>query len=121
MTGLRDPARAGRERGVDVRRLEAPVQVSGHYEGLLTDAGGVLTTDIFASFDAFCAREGIGASFRELYFSSPEAQDVLYRLELGAITRQEAQRPLAVMMGLPQDRVGDLFAGLYADLRLVPE
>jgi hypothetical protein len=32
--------------------------VTGTYDGLLTDAGGVLTTAIFASFDAYRAREG---------------------------------------------------------------
>jgi putative hydrolase of the HAD superfamily len=46
--------------------------VSRTHDGLLIDVGGVLTTDIFLSFDAYCAREGLDAiSFRELYFASP--------------------------------------------------
>jgi hypothetical protein len=32
--------------------------VTGTYDGLLTDVGGVVTTAIFTSFDAYCPREG---------------------------------------------------------------
>ena len=31
----------------------------GHVKGLLVDFGGVLTTDVFESFRAFCEREGL--------------------------------------------------------------
>ena len=31
----------------------------GRYRGLLVDWGGVLTTNLFASFRAFCEREGL--------------------------------------------------------------
>jgi len=91
-------------------------------EGLLIDVGGVLTGDIFVSFDAYCARMGLdGLSFRDLYFGSAEAKDLLHRLEIGAIDADEAQPRLAQILGIPQERSDDLFAGLYADLEYIPE
>jgi HAD superfamily hydrolase (TIGR01509 family) len=56
----------------------AGVAPASDHRGLLIDVGGVLTTDIFASFDAFCAREGLAvASFRELYFDEPEVREFI--------------------------------------------
>jgi epoxide hydrolase-like predicted phosphatase len=96
--------------------------VPGDCEGLLIDVGGVLTTDIFPSFDAFCAREELDVpSFRKLYFETPEARRLLHRLEVGELHHTEAQGPLAEMLGLPADRAGDLFPGLYAEVRFVEE
>jgi HAD superfamily hydrolase (TIGR01509 family) len=91
-------------------------------EGLLIDVGGVLTTDIFPSFDAFCQREGLDvASFRELYFDTPEVQSLLHRLEVGELHHTEVQEPLAEMLGLPAERAGSLFEGLYEEVRFIPE
>ncbi len=90
------------------------------HEGLLIDVGGVLTTDIFPSFDAYCAREGLGGiSFRDLYFGSSEAQRLLHRLEVGELHHSEAQGELARLLGLPQERADGLFPGLYAEVRFV--
>jgi len=91
-------------------------------DGLLIDVGGVLTNDIFASFDAYLAREGLEyQSFRELYFDTPEVRDLLHRLEVGELHHTDAQAPLAAMLGLPADRADDLFPGLYERVDFVPE
>lgn len=91
-------------------------------EGLLIDVGGVLTTDIFPSFDAYLAREGLAVtSFRELYFETPEVRDLLHRLEVGELHHTDAQGPLAQLLGLPADRAQDLFPGLYAQVEYIPE
>ena len=46
--------------------------------GLLVDYGGVLTTDVFASFDAFCAREGLPpGTVRDLFRDDPAARSLL--------------------------------------------
>ncbi len=96
--------------------------VARRYDGLLIDVGGVLTTDLFPSFDAFCTREGVGAvPFRELYFGSGEVRRLLHRLELGELEDAEAETQLARMLGLPEDRAGELFRGLYAGVEFVPE
>lgn len=91
------------------------------YEGLLIDVGGVLTTDIFPSFDAYCARERLDVpSFRELYFDSPDVRALLHRLEVGELHSTEAQGDLARLIGLPEERAGELFPGLYAEVEFVP-
>jgi len=91
-------------------------------DGLLIDVGGVLTNDIFASFDAYLSREGLAlSSFRELYFDTPEVRDLLHRLEVGELDHTEAQGPLAQLLGLPAERADDLFPGLYAGVEYVPE
>jgi putative hydrolase of the HAD superfamily len=90
--------------------------------GLLIDVGGVLTNDIFVSFDAYLAREGLQVtSFRELYFGTPEVRDLLHRLEVGELHHTEVQEPLARMLGLPADRADDLFPGLYEKVGFIPE
>lgn len=90
------------------------------YDGLLIDVGGVLTTDIFPSFDAFCAREGLAVrSFQELYFESPAVRRLLHRLELGELHHTEAQGELARLIGLPAERADVLFPGLYAEVEFV--
>ena len=92
------------------------------HEGLLIDVGGVLTGDIFASFDAYLAREGLEArSFRELYFDTPAVQRLLHRLEIGELHHTEAQGPLAEMLGVPAERADDLFPGLYRELEFITE
>jgi putative hydrolase of the HAD superfamily len=96
--------------------------VTRAYDGLLIDVGGVLTTDVFASFDAFCAREGLDVgSFKRMYFESPNARALLHRLEVGEIDHVEAAPHLAQILGLAPERVDDLFPGLYAEVRLVGE
>jgi putative hydrolase of the HAD superfamily len=101
------------------RSILAPV--AREHEGLLIDVGGVLTTDIFPSFDAYCAREGLDVgSFRDLYFGSPAMQDVLHRLELGELHHTDAQPELARLLGLPAEREEGLFPGLYAEVHFVP-
>jgi putative hydrolase of the HAD superfamily len=95
--------------------------VTRDHEGLLIDVGGVLTTDIFPSFDAYCAREGLTVgSFRELYFGSPAMKDVLHRLELGELDATEAQPEIARLLGLPPEREEGLFPGLYQEVHFVP-
>jgi len=98
------------------------VAVARRYEGLLIDVGGVLTGDIFASFDAYLEREGLEArSFRELYFDTPAVQGLLHRLEVGELHHTEAQGPLAELLGVPAERADDVFPGLYQELEFIPE
>ena len=46
--------------------------------GLIVDYGGVMTTDVFASFRAFCAAEGLAAdTVRDRFMGDPEARALL--------------------------------------------
>ena len=61
--------------------------------GLLVDYGGVLTTDVFASFDAFCAREGLPAgTVRDLFRDDPAARSLLGGLEDGSCPTPSSRR-----------------------------
>ena len=96
--------------------------VADPYEALLIDVGGVLTTDIFPSFDAYLAREGLGGvSFRELYFDTPDVRRLLHRLEVGELHHTDVQGPLAEMLGVPAERADGLFPGLYEEVTFIPE
>lgn len=71
------------------------------YRGLLVDYGGVLTTDLFDSFRAFCEVEGlepeaIGQSFRR----DPSCRDLLIGLETGKLEEDEFELRFAEILGV---------------------
>jgi epoxide hydrolase-like predicted phosphatase len=81
---------------------------------LLVDFGGVLTTDIWSSFAAFCTHRGLdpGAAKR-LFRESPDALEELRRLERGEADPQEFERRFAKLLGTePEGLVEGLFSGL---------
>jgi hypothetical protein len=58
--------------------------------GLLVDWGGVLTTDVFVSFQQFCRNEGLDQTLvRDLFRSDPEGRRTLFALETGELTEPE--------------------------------
>jgi putative hydrolase of the HAD superfamily len=70
--------------------------------GLLVDWGGVMTTDVFASFNAFCAREGLAADAVATVFRSDlTARGLLAGLETGSVTEAEFELGLAELLGVP--------------------
>jgi epoxide hydrolase-like predicted phosphatase len=81
--------------------------------GLLVDYGGVLTTNLFDSFRAFCEAEGIdpneiGTRFRH----DPEARDALIALEEGRMEEPEFEQRLGAILSVNPSRLIDrLFAG----------
>lgn len=90
--------------------------------GLLLDFGGVLTTDLFASFRAFCTAEGIdpdaiAKGFRE----DPEARDLLIELETGRIDEDGFEPTFAAMLGVaePAGLIERLMAGAKPDHRML--
>jgi putative hydrolase of the HAD superfamily len=59
-------------------------------KGLLIDFGGVLTTNVFESFRAFCRDEGIDPErIKALFRSSPEALATVRALEKGEVSEHE--------------------------------
>nr|MBA2522418.1 HAD family phosphatase [Solirubrobacterales bacterium] len=56
-------------------------------KGLLVDFGGVLTTNVWRSFDHFCEVEGLdGGTLLELFRGDGEALALLRGLERGALS-----------------------------------
>ena len=63
-------------------------------DGLLIDWGGVLTTSMMGSFDAFSAREGLGEhAVRQAFRDDPEARQALIDLESGDIDARGVRAP----------------------------
>lgn len=83
--------------------------------GLLVDFGGVLTTNVFQSFRAFCTAEGLEPdAFANLLRSSPETRAELRRLETNQIDAHEFGRHLAPLLGVAdaEGMMARLFAGI---------
>ncbi|GAA3268237.1 MULTISPECIES: HAD family hydrolase [Dactylosporangium] len=80
--------------------------------GLLVDWGGVLTSDVFASFDAFCAREGLPpGTVRELFRADPSARELLAGLEDGTLPDAQFEAGFAALLGpgiAPEGLIGRL-------------
>src|SRR5713101_7865366 len=94
---------------------------NGRYRGLLVDYGGVLTTNLFDSFRAFCELEGlepetVGRRFRE----DPACRELLIGLETGEIPEAEFEPQFAARLGVPAPLLIDrLFAGSAPDEAMV--
>ena len=82
---------------------------------LLIDWGGVLTTSVFDSFDAFSRREGLGEhAVRDAFRNTPEATQALVDLECGRIDIAAFERRLAPVLGVSAT---DLAKRLMAEVR----
>jgi putative hydrolase of the HAD superfamily len=91
-------------------------------KGLLVDFGGVLTTNVFDSFRAFCEAEGLDpAAFATLMTEDEEARRELRRVETGQIGEAEFGEMLAAKLGVADsgDLVNRLFAGMRPDEAMV--
>jgi epoxide hydrolase-like predicted phosphatase len=87
-------------------------------KGLLVDFGGVLTTNVFESFQAFCAAEGLApGAVRDRFRADPEAQRLLFQLEEGRLSEEEFEPLFAAVLGVaePAQLIDRLFAGMRPD------
>jgi putative hydrolase of the HAD superfamily len=89
--------------------------------GLIVDYGGVLTTDVFASFRAFCEAEGLEPdAVRDMFRGDPEARGLLYALEVGELSEAEYEPKLAAVLGVEADGLVDrLFGGMRPDVEMI--
>jgi putative hydrolase of the HAD superfamily len=90
---------------------------NGRYRGLLIDWGGVLTTDLFASFRSFCELEGLEAdTVRRRFREDRACRELLIALETGTLKEEEFEPRFAELLGVPApDLIDRLFAGSAAD------
>ncbi len=88
---------------------------------LLIDWGGVLTTNLFASFQAHCLRAQIDpAKLLGRFRSDPEARELLIALETGRLDEQGFEVQLARLLEVEPDGLIDgLFAGVEPDTAMV--
>jgi putative hydrolase of the HAD superfamily len=90
---------------------------NGGYRGLLTDWGGVLTTDLFDSFGAFSEHEGLPSdAISRAFRDDRELRELMLGLEVGTVDQEEFELRLAAHLGVdPTDLIGRLFAGSEPD------
>ena len=89
--------------------------------GLLIDWGGVLTTNLFASFHAYCLAAGIDPkTLLGRFRSDPEARELLVALEKGELSEGDFEQQFAALLGVePAGLIDGLFAGVVPDTAMV--
>ncbi|HEV3093831.1 MAG TPA: HAD family phosphatase [Solirubrobacteraceae bacterium] len=88
---------------------------------LLIDWGGVLTTNLFASFHDYCVRMEIDpAELGKRFSADPQFRELLISLEKGTMQEPEFERRFAEVLGVDSDGLIDgLFAGVQPDVAMV--
>jgi epoxide hydrolase-like predicted phosphatase len=86
-------------------------------KALLVDFGGVLTTDIWSSFAAFCEQRELDAgAAKQLFREDPDALATLRGLETGKVEPADFEHRFAALLGTePEGLVEGLFAALQPD------
>ena len=89
--------------------------------GLLIDWGGVLTTNLFASFHAYCLQAQIDPKkLLGRFRSDPQARDLLIALEKGELAEGDFERQFAALLDVePAGLIDGLFAGVQPDAAMV--
>jgi epoxide hydrolase-like predicted phosphatase len=94
----------------------------GQLRGLLVDFGGVLTTDVFTSFRAFCVAEGLAPdTVRDRFMTDPLARELLSDLETGRLTGAAFEARFAAVLEVDESDglIDRLFAGMRPDDAMV--
>jgi putative hydrolase of the HAD superfamily len=91
-------------------------------KGLLVDFGGVLTSNVFDSFRAFCEAEGIDPdTVKKLFRENPEALGLVRSLEVGDISEEDFSRDFGALLGVDDrdDLVNRMFGHIRPDESMV--
>jgi len=90
---------------------------NGRFRGLLLDYGGVLTSDLFASFRSFCELEGLEPDMVVRRFREDrQCRALLIELEEGRLPEEDFEPQFAAMLGVsPSGLIDRLFAGSFPD------
>jgi putative hydrolase of the HAD superfamily len=98
-----------------------PVDGAAPRSALLIDWGGVLTTNLFASFHAYCLAAGIPPEkLMGRFRSDPAARELLVALEKGELDEQTFEQRFAAILEVEPDGLIDgLFAGVHPDKAMV--
>jgi epoxide hydrolase-like predicted phosphatase len=107
-------------RGFGILHRPVPSTDQG-YEGLLVDWGGVLTTDLFASFRAFCQAHGLEPdTIRQRFREDRNCRELLIELETGRMSEEDFEPRFGEILGVAPDGLIDgLFAGSSPDREML--
>ncbi len=89
--------------------------------GLLVDWGGVLTTNVFESFAAFCSAEGLQVdAVKDLLLTDPAARGLLADFESGRLADADFERRFGTLLGVrePDGIIARLFGGMQPDVAM---
>jgi epoxide hydrolase-like predicted phosphatase len=97
---------------------------NGSLTGLLVDYGGVLTTNVWDSFRAFCEAEGIDRNeVKKAFRENPEAIALLRRLEAGELDEETFSPLFGPIIGVREERyeglVDRLFSGMQPETAMI--
>jgi putative hydrolase of the HAD superfamily len=87
-------------------------------KGLVLDYGGVLTTNVFDSFRAFCVKEGLDPdAVKNLFRTDPEARRLVRAVETGDIREDEFSERFGGLLGVADRHrlIDRLFGGMGPD------
>jgi putative hydrolase of the HAD superfamily len=90
--------------------------------GLLVDWGGVMTPNLFESFNAFCLAEGLDLdAVASIFRHDRQARELLFALEEGRLAEEEFERGLAERLGLASAvrLIDRLFPGMVAEPAMI--
>jgi epoxide hydrolase-like predicted phosphatase len=84
------------------------------HSALLIDFGGVLTTDVWQSFDAFCRAEGLPeGTVKTMFREQPDALAELRKLETGEADEGAFEKRFAELLGVSHEGLIErLFEGM---------
>ena len=91
------------------------------YRGLLVDWGGVLTSDVFESFRAFCELEGLAPdAIASAFRNDVDCRNLLIAFETGTLPEEEFEVRFAPFLGVAAPGLIDrLFAGSAPDEEMI--
>ncbi len=87
-------------------------------KGLLVDFGGVLTTNVFESFRAFCEDEGLDPeAIKRLFRGEPRAIEYVRALERGELTEEGFAERFGELLDLEPERRAGLVERMFGHIR----
>jgi putative hydrolase of the HAD superfamily len=95
---------------------------SGAIGALIVDWGGVMTTNVFGSFSAFCEAEGLDpATLAQIFRGDPAARELLIGFEEGRVEEAVFEAKLGGVLGLtsPEGLIDRLFGGTTLEESMV--
>jgi putative hydrolase of the HAD superfamily len=105
---------------------EAGPDAGGTIRALIVDWGGVMTTNVFGSFSAFCKAEGLDPAtlaqiFRGGAGGNPDARELLIGFEEGRVEEAIFEAQLGGVLGIasPTGLIDRLFAGTTLEESMV--
>ena len=102
--------------------MAEPTQPEGPSRtALLIDWGGVLTSNLFASFHAYCLSAGIPPEkLMNRFRTDPAARELLIALETGDLEEDAFELQFAAQLEVePEGLIDGLFAGVHPDAAMV--